>query len=104
MAKRRTPRVNQERLLEILEHLPWAGIDEIKDAADAANIWPEGFNEAALEWAKKVLLRNEIKRLVDPSGFPLVASVVNTTAEGEEERQYKLELYMTEPDYRQVVA
>jgi hypothetical protein len=30
--------------------------------------------------------------------------VCRGTVCGEEDRQYKLELYMTEPDYRQVVA
>ena len=97
-------RMNQEKLLTILEKLPWGTIDAIVQEADQEALWPDGFVEAALLTAKKALLRHEIKMLVDPAGFPLVASVLSPTATGEDERQYKLELYFSEDDYRQMVA
>lgn len=94
-----------ETLIEVTREMSWLGIDEIWErVAEAGGFDDEPINGEAVRRYQMVLLRRELKRLKDATGFPTFASIVRADAEsGESKRVYLQEQLFDIEQYRQVI-
>ena len=81
----------------------WTAIDELTELASEAELFTEEFLRAALEHAKKSYLRQIIRSLKGPDGFPLLVSVERIGSDGVKRRVYRQESLFDVDDYKQVV-
>jgi hypothetical protein len=97
--------VNREKFLEATQGTEWAGIDEIRETClEAGDVFTEEDAERAETNYFNQLIRREMRRVKDSSGWPVFASVHTADEQsGRTVRVYKQEAFFDLEDYRQVV-